>query len=54
MNETDVREEDAMPLLRKLGYATGTANDILREKALEYPKDFLGRKKKTDPFSRKA
>jgi len=49
MNETDVREEVAMPLLQALGYAAGTANDIIREKTLQYPHDFLGRKKKTDP-----
>jgi hypothetical protein len=49
LNEADVREDVAMPLLRRLGYATGTANDIIREKTLEYPNSFLGRKKKTDP-----
>ena len=48
MNEADVREDVAMPLLRALGYAAGTANDILREKTLEYSSEFLGRKKKTD------
>jgi hypothetical protein len=52
LNESDVREDVAMPLLRMLGYATGTANDIIREKALEYPNDFLGRKKKSDPALR--
>jgi hypothetical protein len=49
LNESDVREDVAMPLLRMLGYATGTANDIVREKTLEYPSAFLGRKKKSDP-----
>jgi hypothetical protein len=49
MNEADVREDVAMPLLQALGYATGTANDIIREKTLQYPHNFLGRKKKTDP-----
>jgi hypothetical protein len=49
MNEADVREDVAMPLLRALGYAAGTANDIIREKALSYSNSFLGRKKKTDP-----
>jgi hypothetical protein len=48
MNESDVREDVAMPLLRSLGYATGTVNDIIREKTLTYEKDFLGRKKPTD------
>ncbi|MGX1163801.1 hypothetical protein AB7M16_000067 [Bradyrhizobium sp. USDA 372] len=49
MNEADVREDVAMPLLTKLGYAAGTANDIVREKTLEYPYNFLGRRKKSDP-----
>jgi hypothetical protein len=49
MNESDVREEMATPMLRPLGYATGTENDIIREKSLTYENDFLGRKKKTDP-----
>jgi hypothetical protein len=49
MNESDVREDVAMPLLRALGYAAGTANDIIREKTLSYPNNFLGRKRKTDP-----
>lgn len=49
MNEADVREDVAMPLLTKLGYAARTASDIVREKTLEYPKNFLGRKKKSDP-----
>jgi hypothetical protein len=48
MNESDVREDVAMPLLRALGYGAGTANDIVREKILTYEKDFLGRKKPTD------
>jgi hypothetical protein len=48
MNESDVREDVAMPMLRALGYAAGTANDVVREKTLEYEKDFLGRKKPTD------
>jgi len=49
MNEADVREDVAMPLLAKLGYAFGTASDIVREKTLEYPNDLLGRRKKSDP-----
>lgn len=44
-NETDVREEFAVPLLSSLGYKTNSANDILREKVLKYPYHFLGRKK---------
>ena len=38
-----------MPILSLLGYQRGTANDILRESPLKYPREFLGRKKKTDP-----
>ena len=49
MNEADIREDIAMPLLQSLGYRAGTANDIIREKKLEYAREFLGRKKNTDP-----
>ena len=45
MNETDVREAVVVPLLESLGYATGTEFDIIREQALRYPQQFLGRKK---------
>lgn len=48
-NETDVREEIATPLLAALGYARGTSNDIAREPSLTYEREFLGRKKRTDP-----
>jgi hypothetical protein len=48
-NESDVREDVAMPLLLALGYAAGTVNHIIREKALEYSNSSLGRKKRTDP-----
>ena len=48
-NEIDVREEIAAPLLTALGYARGTANNIAREAALAYERQFLGRKKSTDP-----
>jgi hypothetical protein len=48
-NETDVREEIAVPLLAALGYKRGTSNDITRELALTYEREFLGRKKPTDP-----
>src|SRR3569833_2080389 len=48
-NETDVREEVAVPLLAALGYRRGTANDIEREKPLSYAREFLGRKKPADP-----
>jgi len=48
-NETDVREEIATPLLSALGYERGTPNDIAREPSLTYERQFLGRKKPTDP-----
>lgn len=48
-NEADVRAEVADPLLKLLGYERGTANDIWREFPLRYEREFLGRKKKTDP-----
>ncbi|MDR4305944.1 type I restriction enzyme HsdR N-terminal domain-containing protein [Chelatococcus sambhunathii] len=38
-----------MPLLRNLGYAKGTENDIRREVSLKYSREFLGHKKPTDP-----
>lgn len=45
LNETDIREEVIAPLLRYLGYRSGTSNNIIREQSLKYPKIFLGRKK---------
>jgi hypothetical protein len=48
-NEADVRAEIADPLLAALGYKRGTPNDIARELALRYAREFLGRKKPTDP-----
>jgi hypothetical protein len=46
-NESDVREEIAVPVLKALGYAKGTDADILREQDLKlrYGRSFLGRKK---------
>lgn len=52
LNETDVREEIIAPLLRYLGYRSGTEHNIIREQALSYPKEFLGRKKSNDPVLR--
>jgi hypothetical protein len=53
LNETDVREEVIAPLLRGLGYRSGTPNDIVRELTLRYPKLSLGRKNtKKDPLLR--
>jgi len=50
LNETDIREEILAPLLRRLGYRSGTNNNIIREQSLRYPRFFLGRKKpNTDP-----
>ncbi|MBI5790582.1 MAG: type I restriction enzyme HsdR N-terminal domain-containing protein [Rhodocyclales bacterium] len=44
MGEADVREEVLAPLVRLLGYRTGTKFDVIREQSLRYPKVFLGRK----------
>lgn len=44
MGESDVREEVLAPLVRMLGYRTGTEFDVIREQSLRYPKIFLGRK----------
>lgn len=53
MNEADVREEIIAPLLRQIGYRTGTTANIVREHSLQYPKIFLGRKNiKRDPILR--
>lgn len=53
MNETDVREEVIAPLIRHLGYRTGTKANVFREQSLQYPKIFLGRKNsKKDPVIR--
>ena len=55
LNESDVREEIIAPLLRRLGYRSGTANNVIREQSLSlrYPKAILGRKKPaTDPMLR--
>lgn len=49
MNETDVREEVIAPLIRKLGYRTGTEHNVLRELNLAYSQVQLGREKATDP-----
>lgn len=49
MGETDVREEVIAPLLRYLGYRSGTLNNIIREQHLSYPHLSLGRRKATDP-----
>lgn len=52
MGETDVREEIIAPLLRHLGYQSGTPNNVIREQYLSYPQLSLGRRKPTDPFLR--
>lgn len=49
MNETDVRETVMVNILRELGYRHSSKNDIITEQSLRYPKQFLGRKKPTDP-----
>lgn len=53
LNESDIREEVIAPLLRALGYRSGTENNIIREQSLRYPRTFLGRKKpERDPLLR--
>ena len=49
MNEFDVRGEILDPLLRELGYRSGTEFNIERERTLRYPRISFGRKKPTDP-----
>jgi len=49
MNETDVRENIVSPLLKEMRYRHSTANDIITEQTLRYPKSYIGRKKKQDP-----
>ncbi len=44
MNEADVREEVLAPLVRLLGYRTGTEFNVVREQSLRYARMFLGRK----------
>src|SRR5690606_15162772 len=52
-NETDVREEVLAPLIRMLGYRSGSKDNVVREQSLRYPRAFLGRKNtKKDPILR--
>ena len=52
LGEADVREEIVAPLLRHLGYRSGTPNNVIREQHLTYPHSQLGRRKPTDPILR--
>lgn len=53
LNETDVREEILAPLIRLLGYRSGSEHNVIREQSLRYPRLFLGRKdSKKDPHLR--
>ncbi len=52
LGETDVREEIIAPLLRHLGYRSGTLHNVIREQHLSYPQLALGRRKAGDPFLR--
>ena len=53
LNEADVREEILAPLLRDLGYRSGTRFDVIREQSLRYPKISLGLKNPAkDPLVR--
>lgn len=50
LSEAAVREEIIAPILKELGYRSNSENDIRYELTLQYPHDFLGRKKPaTDP-----
>lgn len=48
-NETDVREAIVAPMLAHLGYKRGGQHNIRTEVSLTYPRNFLGRKKASDP-----
>jgi hypothetical protein len=53
MSESDVREDVLVPLLRALGYQTGSKYDIHRELTLRYARQSLGRKQEArDPVLR--
>jgi Type I restriction enzyme R protein N terminus (HSDR_N) len=53
MNEQDIREEVIAPLIKKLGYQSGTFNNVIREQSLIYARAFIGRKDlKKDPVLR--
>lgn len=53
LNEADIREEVLAPLVRRLGYRSGSENNVVREQSLRYPRVFLGRKNsKKDPILR--
>lgn len=52
LNEADIREEVLAPLLRILGYRSGTRADIIREQPLRYPRISMGRRKNRDPHLR--
>ncbi len=53
LNEADVREEIVAPLLRELGYRSGTRANVIREQTLLYPRAYIGRKKPgRDPLLR--
>ncbi|MGX0961496.1 hypothetical protein AB7M63_001945 [Bradyrhizobium japonicum] len=49
LNEADIRGEVIDPLLRHLGYRSGTEFNIVRERSLRYPRRSLGRRKPSDP-----
>lgn len=53
LNETDIREEILAPLVRILGYRSGTIHNVIREQSLRYPRAFIGRKNaQKDPLLR--
>ncbi len=53
LNEADVREEILAPLIRALGYRTGSVHNVIREQSLRYNRLFLGRRNpRRDPIIR--
>jgi Type I restriction enzyme R protein N terminus (HSDR_N) len=56
LSDSNFPEAAITPLLRVLGYRSGTENHVIREQSLRYPKAFLGRKdpSKDPPLRGKA
>jgi hypothetical protein len=50
MGETDVREEILAPLIRHLGYRSGSEHHVIREQWLTHKQLQLGRRSKDDPY----
>lgn len=52
LGEADVREEIVAPLIRHLGYRSGSEHPVIREQALSYDRLSLVRRKSVDPVLR--